>query len=61
MIGSLGLSISVCCQWMALYLRFKFIDLKVPHIKKVNYYTYLLGCFSALGIMGVGAFQYVNG
>merc|ERR1719285_482359 len=61
MIGSLGLSVSVSCQWMFLYQRFRFIDLKVPGIKRVNYLTYLLGCFSALGCMGVGAFQFVNG
>merc|ERR1719204_1632421 len=60
MIGSLGLSISVCCQWMFLYQRFRFIDFKVPDIKRVNLLTYLLGCISALGCMGVGAFQWVN-
>jgi len=60
MIGSLGLSISVCCQWMFFYQRYRFIDLKVPEIKRVNYLTYLLGCVSALGCMCVGAFQFVN-
>merc|ERR1719204_860805 len=60
MIGSLGLSISVCCQWMFLWQRFKFIDVKVPDIKRVNYLTYILGSSSALGCMGVGAFQWVN-
>merc|ERR1719397_609670 len=60
MIGSLGLSISTCCQWMFLYLRYRFIELKVPQIKLVNYLTYLLGCASAFGCMCVGAFQFVN-
>merc|ERR1719397_1824112 len=60
MIGSFGLSISVYCQWMFLYQRYRFIDLKVPDIERVNYLTYLLGCSSALGCLGVGAFQDVN-
>merc|ERR1719233_418789 len=60
MIGSLGLSISVCCQWMFLYQRYRFIELKVPQIWRVNYLTYLLGCSSALGCMGVGAFRCVD-
>jgi len=60
MIGSLGLSISVCCQWMFLYQRYRFIELKVPRIKLVNWLTYLLGSTSAFGCMCVGAFQFVN-
>merc|ERR1719193_807974 len=60
MVGSLGLSISVCCQWMFLYQRYRFIELKVPRIKLVNYLTYLLGSISAFGCMCVGAFQFVN-
>jgi len=61
MIGSLGLSISAVCQWVLLYLRYRFIDMKDPEIHRVNYYTYLLGFVSALGCMGVGAFQSSNG
>merc|ERR1719285_398280 len=60
MLGSFGISISVCCMWMFFYLRYSFIALKVPEIKVVNYSTYLLGCFSALACLGVGAVQWVN-
>jgi len=45
---------------MFLYQRYRFIELKVPQIKRLNYLTYLLGCISALGCMCVGAFQVVN-
>merc|ERR1719397_917294 len=54
MIGNLGLSISVCCLWMVLYQRYRFIGFKVPEIKRANYLLFLEGCFSALGCMGVG-------
>merc|ERR1719510_2619396 len=52
MIGSLGLSISAFCQGIFLYQRYRFIELKLPQLKGVNYLTYLLGCASALGCMG---------
>merc|ERR1719419_398496 len=60
MIGSLGLSVSVCCQWMFLYQRYRFIEQKVPRIKLVNYLTYLLGCISALAFAANGCF-YIKG
>merc|ERR1719334_2682037 len=60
MVGGLGMSISACSQWMFLFLRYRFIELKVPQIKRVNYITYLVGCISALGMMGVGSFQWTN-
>merc|ERR1719397_2225345 len=56
MIGTLGMSISAFCQWVFIYQRYRFIELKVPNIWRVNYFNYLLGCVSAFGCLGVGPF-----
>merc|ERR1719397_107612 len=60
MIGTLGMSISAFCQWVFIYQRYRFIELKVPNIWRVNYFNYLLGCVSAFGCLGVAAFERVH-
>lgn len=60
MIGSFGLGASTVFLLPVIYLRYRFIDHKVPEYACSNFAAWVLGSICSFGVMGVGAVQYPN-
>merc|ERR1719464_942231 len=60
MIGSFGLGLTCVFLLPVIYLRYRFIDHKLPEDGTTNLLSFFLGCLCSIGVMGVGAVQVHN-